>query len=358
MHWDVLFASFPAWTWALVLGSTVFVVIELLKRWISSRLRKTGGQYGWNGLGLLADILSSIYPTMTLAYSAYIGARLIELSPRIDRIIDKCLIIALLLQAAFWGTKLINFGLRIFVSRRQSRNDPSMDTIIPVIRLFAKAMLFVLLVLLALDNLGFNITALLAGLGVGGIAVALAVQNILGDVFSSLSIILDKPFEVGDTINLGDITGTVEKIGLKTTRLKSISGQQIIVSNSRLLSADINNYKRMKERRNLFVVGLTYETPTEKLQSVSQLLEDAVKSQGKDRVRFERTYFKAFSASSLDFEVSYYALFADLTEALQLQERIFIEIIRVFREHNLSLAYPTRTLYLANCDTEQPLNKK
>jgi len=184
-----------------------------------------------------------------------------------------------------------------------------------------------------------------ASLGIGGIAVALAVQNILGDLFASFSIVLDKPFVIGDFIIVGDLMGTVERIGLKTTRLRSLSGEQIIFSNSDLLGSRVRNYKRMYERRISFSLGVAYETSAEQLERIPRMIEEIVSSQPK--VRFDRSHFKSFGDFALVFETVYYILTPDYTAYMDAQQAINIAIARKFAEEGIRFAYPTQTIYLA-----------
>jgi small-conductance mechanosensitive channel len=200
---------------------------------------------------------------------------------------------------------------------------------------------------LALDNLGIEVTALIAGLGIGGIAVALATQNILGDLFASLLIVLDKPFVLGDFIVVGDFVGHVEKIGLKTTRLRSLSGEQLVVSNNDLLQSRLRNFKRMIERRVLFTVGVTYDTPLEKLAAVPGMIREIIESQ--PDVRFDRSHFKEFGSYSLNFETVYFVLSPEFGRYMDRQQAINLAIYDRFAQNEIKFAYPTQTLFL-----EQP----
>jgi small-conductance mechanosensitive channel len=199
-------------------------------------------------------------------------------------------------------------------------------------------------VLLALDNMGVNITGLVAGLGIGGIAVALALQNILGDLFASLSIILDKPFVIGDFIVVDQLMGTVEHVGLKTTRIRSLSGEQVIFSNAGLLQSRIRNFKRMAERRVVFTVGVTYQTPYEKLARISALLREAVELQ--QGVRFDRAHFKEYGDFALVYEIVYFVTSPDYNKYMDIQQAINFEIYRRFQQEGLEFAYPTQTLFV------------
>jgi len=209
--------------------------------------------------------------------------------------------------------------------------------------------LWSVIVLMALENVGIDITALVAGLGVGGIAVALAVQNILGDLFASLSIVLDKPFVIGDFIIIGDYMGTVEHIGLKTTRIRSLSGEQLVFANNDLLQSRIRNFKRMYERRVVFNLGVVYQTPHEKLQKIPQIVREIIEQQ--HPVRFDRAHFKSFGDFSLNFEVVYWVQNPDYTVYMDIQQAINLEIYRRFAEEGIEFAYPTQSIFVEKLPT-------
>ncbi len=202
-----------------------------------------------------------------------------------------------------------------------------------------------MVLLLSLQNVGVDVTALVAGLGVGGIAVALALQNILGDLFASLAIVLDKPFVLGDFINVGgEFLGSIEAIGLKTTRIRSLSGEQLVFSNSDLLGSRIRNYGRMAERRIAFTVGVTYETPKDRLAEIPGIIREAVEAQ--DKVRFDRSHFQKFGDFSLDFETVYYVLSPDYSTYMDIQQAINLRLFGEFGDRGIEFAYPTQTLHL------------
>jgi len=199
-------------------------------------------------------------------------------------------------------------------------------------------------VLVALDNFGVKVTTLVAGLGVGGIAAALAVQNILGDLFASVSILLDRPFEIGDFIIVGAQMGTVERIGLKSTRVRALSGEQLVFANADLLSSRIQNFKRMQERRVLFGLGVTYDTPTEKMERIPQILREIVSAQ--PNARLDRAHFSKYADWSLNFEVVYYMKVPDYNAYMDTQQIINLEILKRFRAEGIEFAFPTQTLHV------------
>ena len=294
---------------------------------------------------LLADLLGDlrVYPMLLLA--VYGGSTVLDLHPKPMQIIEIALIVSLLFQAGIWGNRIINYFIGNFLLKRGivARDNKSIPAIL---RFAGRMLLWITIFLLALDNLGVNITTLLAGLGVGGIAIALALQNILGDLFASLSIMLDRPFEDGDFITVGDFLGTVEHIGLKTTRLRSLSGEENIFSNADLLQSRIRNYKRMSERRSVFSIGVTYQTPLEKLKRIPSIMKSIIEHQ--NRTRFDRAHFKEYGDSSLNFEVVYYVLSPDYNLYMDIQQNINLELYKSFEHEQIEFAYPTRTLMMAS----------
>jgi len=229
--------------------------------------------------------------------------------------------------------------------RQRLAEDAASVTLIALLAFIAKAVLGAVVLLLILDNVGVNVTALVAGLGVGGIAVALALQNILGDLLASLSIVLDKPFVLGDTINIGDLTGTVENVGLKTTHLRGAGGEQIVISNSDLLKSRIRNFKRMAERQVTLTFGVVYGTPAAALAAIPGLVREIVEAQ--EQVRFGRAHLKRLAEWSLEFEVAYAVLSPDYTLYMDRQQAINLALLRRLEDAGIALAFPTRTVHFA-----------
>ncbi len=257
--------------------------------------------------------------------------------------IQSATVIALLAQAALWGDALVRSYL-MRQAKRRTETDAGVATTLLALAFLARTAVWSVVILLILANLGIDVTAMVAGLGIGGIAIALAAQNILGDLFASASIMLDKPFLLGDFIVVGADMGTVEHIGLKTTRVRSLSGEQLIFANSELLKCRIRNFKRMNERRIVFGIGITYETPAEQVAVIPAMFREAVESQS--ATRFDRAHFKRFGDSALEFEVVYYVLAADYNIFMDIQQAINLAILRRFAAERIAFAYPTQTLYL------------
>ena len=222
--------------------------------------------------------------------------------------------------------------------------DPGTETAGQMLSLVARIIFWTLGLLFVLSNLGIEITSLIAGLGIGGIAVGLALQSILGDLFSSFAIYFDKPFQVGDFIIVGEHMGTVERIGIKTTRLRALQGEEIVFANSELTSAQVHNYKRMAERRVVFSFGVRYETPYELVARIPTLVTDIVRNI--DGARLERVHFAAFGDSALTFEVVYHVLAGDYTVYMDIQQMVNLRLLEVCAREGIEFAYPTQTLYI------------
>lgn len=275
--------------------------------------------------------------------AAYAGASALQLPARLDRLLEHAAMVGFIAQLAVWANRLLVYWLTQRMAEKRA-TDPVAATTVTLIGFVARAFVWSLALLLALDQLGFDVTALVAGLGIGGVAVALAVQNVLGDLFASAAIVLDRPFVVGDFIVVGGLMGTVEKVGLKTTRLRSLSGEQLVFANAQLLNSQIRNYKRMQERRVVFGIGVTYETPLDKLRALPAWLRAAVEAQ--PRTRFERAHFKEYADFSLNFEVVYHVLSADYAAYMDAQQAINLAIFEKLAHEGVQFAYPTRTLYV------------
>ncbi len=292
---------------------------------------------------LFFDLIRKVKFFLLFAAALYMGALAVTLPPKVDNIIRIILVIAFLWQAAIWGNTLIVFFIARY-RKQKLETDAASVTTISALGFVAKLALWTIILLLALDNMGVNITGLVAGLGISGIAVALAVQNILGDLFASMSIALDQPFVIGDFIIVDNYMGTVQKIGLKTTRIQSLSGEQLIFSNSDLLNSRIRNYKRMYERRVVFGIGVIYQTPYEKLETIPEMIKEIIAEQ--ENARLDRVHFKEFGDSSLNFEVVYYVKNPDFNVYMDIQQAINLKIFQRFAEEGIEFAYPTRTLFL------------
>jgi small-conductance mechanosensitive channel len=329
-----------AFIFSLVLALILYVAKRVIHRRLSALSRKTENHLD----DFVVDILGHTRFLFLLVIAFYFGSQYLELPPKPTRLITHITIIVLLVQVALWG----NRGIALWFSdylKRHKETDAASATTMSVLSFIARVALWSILLLMILDNLGFNITTLVASLGIGGIAVALALQNILGDIFASLSIAMDKPFVIGDFIIVDEILGTVEYIGLKTTRLRSLGGEQIVFSNNDLLKSRIRNYKRMFERRVVFTFGVIYQTTHAQLKQIPVMVREII--QGQEKTRFDRAHFKEYGDSSLNFEVVYYVLSPDYNVYMDIQQAVNLSIFEQFAKAGIDFAYPTRTLYVS-----------
>lgn len=331
-----------AWLSAAGLFGLVFVALLLARSFLLRRLEKQAVKTPGDVDGLLSDLLSRMRALFLLILALWAASHSLSLEPGLVELLRTATIIALLLQAAGWGLGLINY----LVQRRlkaDAEEDPGQATTLGALSLVAKVALWSIIILLILENItGIQVDSLIASLGITGIAVALAVQNILGDLFASLSIALDKPFVIGDAIVVDDFTGTVEHIGLKSTRLRSLSGEEIVFSNSDLLNSRIRNFKRMQRRRVLFTLGVSYATPYEKLARLPEIVRDIISNQ--EQATFDRAHFSQMNQFSLDFECVYYVEAPDITAHVQIQHAINLALIKKLSEEQIEIPFPTQTL--------------
>lgn len=346
--------TFEFASYDLAVAGTVFLLALTallgLKAFVIRQLRRLTASGQLRFLSYPEQVVSATRLPFLLGVSLLAAISQLTMSPGQDRWLHYAWIVILVSQIALWGNRIITVAVQRAFERQRELN-PSAATHLMLAGLVGRIVLWSIAVLVTLDNLGFNITTLMASLGIGGIAVALAVQNVLGDVFSSVSIALDKPFVIGDFIVVDNYMGTVEYVGMKTTRLRSLGGEQIIFSNTELLKNRIRNYKRMQERRVAFEFGIAYETPIEEVERVPQFVRDIVASSGLD-TRFDRAHFKTYGDSALQFEVVYYVLTPDYNEYMDIQQAINLALLKQFRARGISFAYPTRTLHIMPSDIQ------
>lgn len=336
------------WLTALGIAVALMTLFFIIKKLLQSRLRAVAERTSTPWDDALIDTLGRTTTVALVVFALALGSLALSLPGAVTRVLTSIAIITLCVQAGFWASNILKFWLSNAMAQRRE-DDPASVATLSVASWVGRALLWSVVLLLVLDNLGFDITALVAGLGIGGIAVALALQNILGDLFASLSIVLDKPFVVGDFVSVGDYLGVVENVGLKTTRLRSLSGEQLVMSNADLLQSRLRNFGRMYERRVLFTVGVTYQTPRTKLEKIPAMIEAAVRAQ--DKARFDRSHFKEFGDFSLNFETVYYVLDPDFALYMTIQQAINFAIHEAFEAEGIEFAYPTQTLFIEHAGT-------
>lgn len=323
----------------LLVGLSLKILLSLLVRRLAGLSRRTASKAD----DLAVQLLTKTKGLFVALLAFWAGSLYLSVSPGVARWIHEVVVVGFLLQGGFWVSSLAQYFLDEHRQRRV-QEDPSMATALGALNVVVRASVWLVFVLLILQNLGIQITALVTGLGIGGIAVALAVQNVLGDLLASLSIVLDKPFVIGDLVVVEEFVGTVEHVGLKTTRIRSVSGEQVIFSNSDLLKSRIRNFKRMEERRVLFSLGVTYQTGYEKLRRIPSIVREVVEAQ--PNTRFDRCHFKAYGDFALLFETVYFVLVPDMVPYLDAQQAINLELYRRFEEEGIEFAYPTQTVFL------------
>jgi small-conductance mechanosensitive channel len=330
------------WLLAGALGAAVWLLLLLIRKFIASRHKGYSAGPHAAALRLLVYLLANTTQVLFLAAALYVALQVLTLPDKIERGVLHAVMILILLQFGLWAGRAVRFYLEMQQLARGA--DRVFAGSLDIIRFVARLLIWTLLVLMALDNLGVNITALVAGLGVGGVAVALSLQNILGDLFASLSIALDKPFMVGDSLTIDTFVGKVEHIGIKTTRLRSESGEQIILSNADILRSRVRNYARLEEQRILVTIRATYDTPSEKLKELPKLLERIVREQ--TVVRFERCHLKTLGESSFLFELSYFVQQPAVNSVLDVQQAVNFRIIEELRTLGVEFAYPAQQVWV------------
>ncbi|MFO7902650.1 MAG: mechanosensitive ion channel family protein [Planctomycetota bacterium] len=339
------------WLWALVVAFLAFLVLRIGVRYVKRHVKRvtTATTTGWDDG--ITETMQVTKGWFLLLIAIYAGSWVLHLPEKAREIVETVAILALLLQAALWGTKLLKFAIEHYMSQRRE-TDPALATTVSAMSFIGNLVLWSVVLMLALDNMGMDVTALIAGLGVGGIAVALAAQNILGDLFASLSIVLDKPFVLGDFIIVGDQMGTVQKVGLKTTRVQSLSGEQLVFANADLLQSRIRNFQRMQERRVVFTIGVIYETPRLKLVEIPRIIRGVVESQ--ENTSFDRSHFKEFGDFALNFETVYYVQVPDYNVYMDVQQAINLALFEKFAAEGIEFAYPTQKLYMERAAPDAP----
>lgn len=328
--------------WLGALGGAVFG--GALLYWLGSEIRRRAARSVARDdtVGFVCRVLVNTRPVLLALLALPLATIALELPDRVRAWVGVFALAVVLVQMAVWGSA----GIGAWAARYQRTHAADAEAItgMRMVAFLLRVALYAVLLLLIIDNIpGVEITALLAGLGIGGIAVALAVQNILADLFASLSISLDKPFVIGDFIVVGEHFGTVEHIGLKTTRVRSLSGEQLVFANDDLLRSRIRNFKRMTERRVLFTLRTSYATAEERLAEVPAMLREIV--EGQPGVRFDRAHFKDIGDYAFVFEVVYYVLTADYNRYMDVQQAINLSICARFRQEGITFAYPTQVIH-------------
>jgi len=319
------------------------LVVRIIKSIILSRLRAWAKKTATTIDDFLIRIFEKTLLPLVYFGVFYLATRSLTLNPTLSRIIDVLGVILLTIIAIRFLVGIINYALRTYWLKKEK--DETKERSIKGILTVIKVIIWGIGITFLLDNLGFKISTVIAGLGIGGIAVALAAQAILGDLFSYLSILFDRPFEIGDFIIVGDYLGTIEHVGIKTTRVRSLSGEQLVFSNTDLTNSRLRNYKRMGKRRVVFKLGVVYQTGLQQLKQMPTVIKNIIENI--DDTVFDRAHFFSYGDFSLVFEIVYYVMSRDYNKYMDIQQEINFAINEEFEKRGIEFAYPTQTLYLS-----------
>ncbi|HEV7446575.1 MAG TPA: mechanosensitive ion channel family protein [Steroidobacteraceae bacterium] len=344
LHFEFLGNPVMNWGLAVVTFLVTLTVLPIIKGFIAARRRS------WtpddrlqfhSAIELTTLLVARTSRAFLFAVALYLASRHLTFPPRLERVITIVIVCVFWLQVGLWAMAAVRFG----IERRRARSaglDAVLAGSMDVILFCAGLIIWAMVLLLALDNLGIQIKPLLAGLGIGGIAIALSVQTLLGDLLASMSITLDKPFSVGDSLTIGDFQGTVEHIGVRSTKLRSLSGEQIIIANADIVKARVRNFGRMGDRRAVFPFGVSYDTPTDVLAAIPGEVRKIVEAQ-RD-TRFDRCHFLTYGDTALQFELVYFVTKPDFGMYADTQQAINLALLDRLRAMKVQLAAPTRAL--------------
>ncbi len=289
----------------------------------------------------IATIEKSVIPLLYIS-TIYFSLNFLVLPKKVMEIVH----VAYLVAVTFFVLRIISslFQKFVYTFIRKQENGIGKEKQARGMIIIVNAIIWIIGIIFLIDNLGYNVTTLIAGLGIGGIAIALAAQAILGDLFSYFVIFFDRPFEIGDFVVVDDKSGIIEHIGIKTTRIRTLGGEQLICSNTDLTNARLHNYKRLERRRVIFNLGVTYQTSHQQLSEIPQIVKDIIMS--KEKVEFDRGHFSAYGDFSLLFEFVYYILSPEYNVYMDIQQSIYLDIFAAFENRGIEFAYPTQTLFI------------
>ena len=330
---------------AFLVFLAAIIVLKLFQAVILARLRKFAQKTKTDLDDIMIEVFSGVRPPFYFFVALFVGIKMLTFPELVSKIITILFLIVVVFEVVTALSKLIDFFFTKYMKAGAKGKDKKMsETMGRALTMLVKAVLWVVAIILILGNLGVNVTSLIASLGIGGIAIALALQNVLSDMFSSFSIYLDKPFQIGDFITIGQDSGTVEKIGLKTTRVRTLQGEELVISNQELTTARVGNFKKMDERRVVANLGVIYGTTSTRLKMIPKLCKDIIKNQ--KNANFGRCFFKTFGDFSLNFELVYNVKSQEYDEYARVTEKINLEIYRAFEKEMIEFAYPTQTVFV------------
>ncbi len=345
---NYMFLDNYVWEWilAIAITLTIYAFLVFIKKIAEKRLKTFAQKTSTNLDDYLLEMLSSISKIFIFLSAINIGSNIVTLNENVNSVLSHAFLLILFWQITRWIVLVTNIIFTRYKKLKETNNDMHGVTAINGLTAISKFIIWLIFLMLAMDNLGVDITALVAGLGIGGLAIALAAQSILGDLFASLTIMIDKPIAIGDYVVVDNFMGNVKAIGIKSTKLESLTGEEIIISNSDLLNSRLRNYhqSRMKKRRSSMKIGIVYETNFNELKRIQEILREIVKSNPK--TEYIRAIFTNFGDFSLDFELTYNVLSPDYETLTEINHEIRLKIFETFEKEGLKFAYPTRTVHL------------
>lgn len=339
---DILGSSMSRWLAAVAIFFISYIALKIFKYGFLKKLKniakKTKNEFD--------DVIINGLDAIHWPFNVFIAVYVAQLFLQVNNSVAKFFNVILIITVSYYLIRVAQSTIDVFMSHiLQGKQDSKEDVeMIKFISTFIKLGLWLIALLLVLSNVGYNLNSLIAGLGIGGVVVAFAIQKIVADLFSSLSIYFDKPFAVGDFVQIGSDMGTVKHIGLRITRLASLSGEELVIPNSDVTTARIQNFGKMKKRRVAFNIGVTYDTTQDKLKMIPGIISDIIKVQ-KECV-YDRCHFKNFGDFALGFEVVYYIDSGDYVAYLNNQQAINLSIVEHFEKHNIQMAFPTQTIHI------------
>ncbi|MBD3163879.1 mechanosensitive ion channel [Candidatus Woesearchaeota archaeon] len=352
MVFNYAFLEYELWNNSIqnyILAIGVFLlsmgILRIFKAVVLRKLKKIAKKTKTKLDDALLTAVEEIGWTFYLLLGLLIALRFIQFTGITKKIVDALLLIAIAFYIVRFVQKVISRAIKLALKKRRKTEDEEIDqTTAQLLTRLAGLVLWVVAIILIISNLGYDVSTLIAGLGIGGIAIAFALQNVLSDIFASFSIYIDKPFKVGDFIIIGDDLGVVKKIGIKTTRIQHLRGEELTVSNRELTSTRVHNFKRMQKRRIDFKIGVTYDTPVNKLEKIPKIVEKIIS--GVKGTELDRVHFKSYGDFSLNYEIVYYLDTNDYNIYMDVQQEINLALKRAFEREKIEFAYPTQTIFV------------
>lgn len=344
LRMEIFYNHLTQWLNAVVVFILMYAALKIFKFIILVRLKKLAKKTKNEFDDVIVGGLDAIHWPFNFFIAIYVSHLILYVSPKITELMSYILLVTVIYYIMRVLQAVIDVAVKKIVKKRQEMGSGDIE-IIHLLSSLVKIALWVIAILLLLANFGYNITSLITGLGIGGIAVALALQNILSDIFSSFSIYFDKPFSVGDFVIIGDKKGTVKRIGIKSTRIQSLDGEELVMPNTQLTQAEIKNYGLMERRRIAFNIGVVYGTPKNKLEKIPLMIQQIIDAQ--EGADFDRAHFKEFGDFSKNFEIVYYVNGNDYAKYMNIQQSINLAIESAFAKEKIGIAFPTQTIHLA-----------